>query len=228
VLYDLEQAQLAHQDANPWQERIALLTEAIQTIETDLLALERLPASPTYDLPPTPVEQIEVSIAEPSSVSFRIGGERFHYEEAIDWAERGTTIVRGELHHRTGSPSRLLPPSVPASLADDLVAHLTDSLFAFAVDLRDRRLEDKPLPSTATLADLASPCPECGGWRDWNGICPVCKRRAWQRQQLIAEATRLEQEREREAADQEKWAERLPVAQRRLADIDAELAALGD
>jgi hypothetical protein len=226
-LFDVEQAERALKTDNPWRRRILLLDEAMATIQSDLDAVTDQPKSASYELPPTPIEQIEVSPAEPSSVTFRIGDETFHYEEAVDWAERGTTVVRGDFRHQLGSASRLVPLAIPASLADDLVAHLTDSLFAFATDLRDRKLEAEAPPDSPTLADLATPCDECGGWRDWNGVCPECQRRSWQQQQLLSEATRLEQERDDEIADQQKWAERLPIARRRLADVDAELASLG-
>lgn len=227
VLFDVDQAEAALQPENPWRERIDLLNEAIATVETDLKALEELPRVESAPLPATPIADIAVSIEEPPSVSFRIGEERFRYEEEIDWAERGTTVVHGELKRSAGEVDRIVPASIPAHLRDDLLAHLTDSLFVFATDLRERKLSDEPPPERATLADLAQPCPDCGGWRDWKGHCPECQRRAYRRQQLDAEADRLAAEREHEAEELARWADRLPVARRRLADVDAEIAALG-
>jgi hypothetical protein len=108
-----------------------------------------------------------------------------------------------------------------------LSRHLADSVFVFATDLRDRALAGEPLPTAPTLADLAQPCPDCGGWRDWHGRCSTCTQRAFERQQLHAEAERLRREQAKEEEERHKWAERLPFARRRLADIDAELATLG-
>jgi hypothetical protein len=228
ALYDLTQAELAHAEENPWRERVLLLTEALETVDRDRDALKNLPKRESFPLPPVPIVIQEVRTEEPPAVTFRIGDETFHYDEDLDWAERGTTVVRGDLQPRTGDPGALPMDSVPEGSRSGLIDHLTDSLFAFATDLRDRALAGEPVPESATLADLARPCPECGGWQDWKGHCPECKRRQWQRQQLDAEAERLERERTAEMEDQAKWAERLPIARRRIADIDAELAALGE
>jgi hypothetical protein len=107
-----------------------------------------------------------------------------------------------------------------------LIRHLQESLDVFALDLRERSLEGTALPTGATLADLARPCPVCGDWLDWKGHCDACARRAWQRQNLKAEAARIEKEREDEESDRHKWAERLPVARKRLADIEGDIAVL--
>jgi hypothetical protein len=227
ALYDLSQSELAHEDENPWRERVLLLTEALETVDRDRDALRNLPKRESFPLPPVPIVIQEVRTEEPPSVTFQIGDETFRYEEDLDWAERGTSVVHGDLQHRAGD-SRALPlDGVPDESRSELIDHLTDSLFAFATDLRDRALAGEPMPDSPTLADLARPCPECGGWRDWNGHCPECRRRQWQRQQLDAEADRLDRERSAELEDQAKWAERLSIARRRMADIDDELAALG-
>ena len=60
----------------------------------------------------------------------------------------------------------------------------------------------------------------------WRGASAIGAQRAWRRQQLHAEAQRLLGEREAEIEDQAKWAERLPAARRRLADVDAEIAKI--
>ncbi|MGH2531433.1 MAG: hypothetical protein ACRDJW_03905 [Thermomicrobiales bacterium] len=227
IIFDVEQAEAALRPENPWQERIALLEEAIGTVDADVKALAELPKVESTSLSATPIEEIAVSIAEPPSVSFWIGGETFCYEEEIDWAERGTTVVHGELKQRSGEVERLVPPATPDQVRDALTTHLTDSLFVFATDLRERKLAAEPLPVAPTLAELAQPCPECGGWRDWKGQCPECTRRAFRRQQLGAEVDRLVREQDQERDDLAKWAERVPIARRRLADVDAEIAALG-
>lgn len=227
AVFDVEQAEKALQPDNPWRARMALLAEALQTVETDRRALADLPKVESVAAPATRIEDIEVTIEEPPAVSFRVGAQQFRYEEDLDWAERGRSVVQGDLRLRTGDAAKLVPSSVTGPVAAELAAHLEDSFFVFATDLRDRVINGEPLPAPATLADLAQPCPECGGWRDWRGTCPECKQRAFRRQHLDAEAVRLESERAREEEERAKRAERLPVARRRLADVDAEIAALG-
>ncbi|MFL5758475.1 MAG: hypothetical protein ACJ789_01980 [Thermomicrobiales bacterium] len=228
ALFDLAQARLALEEDNPWQQRIALLSEALESVERDLEALEQLPKREVPGLPATPIAIDGVRAEEPAAVKFRVGEEAFHFEADLDWAERGGPVVHGELLHRSGNPEALIPNYMANDLRSELAAHLTDSLFVFATDLRDRAVNDEPLPANPTLADLAQPCPDCGGWRDWRGNCAECKRRQLRRQQLEAEGQRLDREREAESDDQEKWAERVPVARRRLADIDVDIAALGE
>lgn len=226
IEYDLERAESARHPDNPWQERIALLDESLATVDADLAALDNLPPEPTYPLPATPITGIETTGGEPAAIRFQIGPEHFLYEEETDWDQRGGPVVRGELRRRSGDPIALIPPATPEELRPALATHLVDSVTVFATDLRDRTLDGEPLPEQPTLADLARPDPECGGWLDWRGASATCARRAWQRQQLRAEALRLATEREAEQADRVKWAERLPLVHRRLADIDTEIAKL--
>jgi hypothetical protein len=228
AMFDLSQAEIALEDDNPWRQRVQLLTEALEGVERDLEELDNLPRRDLPSLPATQIEILEVKAEEPASISFRIGEESFLYEEDLDWAERGGPVVHGELQPRSGNPEALVPESVQEKLKSELIDHLVDSLFVFATDLRDRALSGEPLPAEPTLSDLARPCPECGGWQDWRGNCSECKRRQWRRQQLEAEGERLDAERTAEIEDQGKWSERLPVARKRIAEIDAEIAALGD
>jgi hypothetical protein len=227
AMYDLSQAEHALEDDNPWLQRVQLLTEALEAVERDLEVLDNLPKRELPNLPATQIEILQVKAEEPAAISFRVGDQTFLYEEDLDWAERGGPIVHGELQHRSGDPEALVPESVPPELKSELIDHLVDSLFVFATDLRDRTLSGEPLPAAPKLSDLARPCPECGGWQDWRGNCSECKRRQWRRQQLEAEGERLDAERTAEMEDQAKWSERLPVARKRLAEIDAEIAALG-
>lgn len=226
--YDLERAESARRPDNPWQERVALLDESLATVDADLAALASLPPEPSVPLPATPITAIESSGGEPATVRFQIGPEQFAYEEETDWDQRGGPVVRGELRRRSGDAAALVPPTTPDELRPTLAAHLVDSVTVFATDLRDRTLDGEPLPEQPTLTDLARPDPECGGWLDWRGASATCARRAWQRQQLQAEALRLTGEREEALDDRVKWAERLPIARRRLADIDTEIARLTD
>ena len=224
VAFDLERAESATRPDNPWQERIDLLAESIAGVEADLAALAALPPEPSFPLPETPITGIEATAGEPAAVRFAIGPERFLFEEETDWDQRGGPRVRGDLRQRTGDAAALLPPDTPPDRRDALAAHLADGLSVFATDLRDRALDGEPLPASPTLADLARPCPECGGWRDWRGHCDACARRAWQRQTLRQELARFDAERTAEAEDRHTWTERLPIARRRLADVDAQIA----
>ena len=229
LLFDLDQGELALQPDNPWQQRIDLLTAAIATVDADLALLAATPPEPGIPLPPTEIAGIQASAPKDgeATVRFSIGGERFVFGEAVDWDQRGGAVVRGDLRQLQGDSAALVPGTVPAARASILAAHLADSVFVFATDLRDRALAGTPLPSTPTLADLAKPCPICGGWRDWRGRCPTCTAADQQRQGLRTEVARLERDRAAEGEDRHRWIERLPIARRRLADVDADLAALG-
>lgn len=224
--YDLDRAQAARQPDNPWRERIELLNRSLTTIEDDLRGLAATSPAPSFPLPATPVEEIEVSGVEPAYVAISIGGERFRWEEEPDWDQRGGPVVRGQLRQTHGDARSLVPLEIPVEHRDHLAGQLAESINVLAHDLRDRALEGAPLPESPTLADLARPCPECGGWRDWRGNCGTCAARAFRRQTLLGEAARLAQERAEEEADRAKWAERLSVARKRLADAEAEIAKL--
>lgn len=226
LLYDVEQGEMATAEDNPWKSRIELLTQAMETVTDDLKALKEAPPSPFVPLPATPIE-IGAVVTDPvASVRFMIAPETFAYSEERDWAERGHQLIRTELIRREGDPARLLPDDVPADLRKPLLSHLTDSLFVFASDLRDRTLDGGALPPQATLADLARPCPTCGGWTDWRGTCQACASRAASEAALKREERRLLDERASEAEEQHRVTERLPLARRRLRDVDAQIAAL--
>ncbi len=228
ILFDIEQGELALRPENPWQERIDLLGDALGTIDADREALARRRPEPTFPLPPIPITDIATTSGDEATVRFAIGGEPFAFAEEVDWDERGGAVVRGDLRHQVGDTARLVPDETPCDLRKALAHHLAGSVTVFATDLRDRAIAGEPLPAAPTLADLARPCPKCGGWSDWHGRCPACTRRDLERQALNAEAARLEAERSREAEERHRWAERLPIAHRRLADIEADLAALGE
>jgi len=224
--YDLERAVAARQPENPWRERMALLDLSLATIEDDLRALDTTPRLTPIPLPETPITGITVNLEEPVSIAFAIGPEHFLWEEEADWDQRGGPVVRGQVQQRSGNAAALVPKGIPADRREALEQHLTESVTVFTLDLRDRALDGEPLPAAPALADLARPCPECGNWLDWRGHCASCATRAWRRQNLRQEAIRIAQERDEEEADRYKWAERLSVARKRLADIDAEVAKL--
>jgi len=227
LLYDVEQGELALRPENPWQDRIALLDEAIAAVEAERAALAAEPPAPTFPVPPIPITDVAATAGEPAAVSFAIDGEAFRFEEEIDWDQRGGPRVRGELRQQSGDAARLVPPETPPDRRDALAAHFAASVAVFATDLRDRAVEGTSLPDAPTRADLAQTCPECGGWKDWRGHCAACTERAWRRQALDAEVERLATEQATAAEERRRQAERLPIARRRLADLDAELAAVG-
>lgn len=224
ILFDIEQGELAASPENPWTARIALLTDALATVSDDLAAAAEVQPGPWHPLPATPIAIGEVTAGDVVSVAFMVGSEIFRYEEEPDWAERGHQITRGELILREGDASALLPPDVPPGLRDALRAHLEDSLFVFASDLRNRVLDEEPLPNGPTLADLARPCPTCGGWSDWHGTCQACARRQAAMGALKREERRLLDERNEEAEERHRLVEGLPLARRRLRDVEADLA----
>jgi hypothetical protein len=224
--YDLERAESARLPENPWQERITLLDHSLATVEADLQALDVVPPFTPVPLPETPLTDVTVSLEEPVSVAFSIGPEQFRWDEEVDWDQRGGPVVRGQLRQVSGDVANILPAHVPPDRRDDLLRHLAESVTVLAIDLRDRALEGEPLPAHITLADLARPCPACGDWLDWLGHCATCAQRAWKRQNLRQEAVRLAKEREELEEDRYKWSERLTVARKRFADVEAELAAV--
>ncbi|MDQ3539666.1 MAG: hypothetical protein M3440_03180 [Chloroflexota bacterium] len=228
ILYDVRQGEQAQAENNPWQNRIALLTEALTTVSDDLKRLAAAPKSPYHPLPPTPINIDQVEGGDAVVVVLRVGDERFEYAEELDWAERGHQIARTDLVRRSGDPARLLPDDTPAELRSALKRHLTNSLFVLATDLRERLLDGEPLPEQITLADLAGPCPECGGWTDWRGTCQACAQRAAAAAELKREEVRLLDERAAEAEERHRLVDRLGIARRRLHDVEIEIAALSD
>lgn len=228
VLFDVERAEAATSPDNPWQERVDLLGESLAEIEADLAALDQERESPGVTLPETPITRIAAIGDEPATVAFTIGGEHFRFEEERDWDQRGGPVVRGDLRRRSGDVAKVIPANLATNreLVEELTDHLAASVVVLATDLRDRAVDGAPLPAQPTLADLARPCEECGGWRDWRGTCDRCAERAFRRQRLRAEADRLRGERDAEADERRKWADRLPIAYRRLADVEAEIARL--
>ena len=135
--------------------------------------------------------------------------------------------MRGQVVQRSGNAAVLVPPEVPEERREELERHLAESAAVFALDLRDRALGSEPLPERPSPGrSCRRPCPVCGNWLDWRGHCDTCAARAYRRQTLCAEAARLAQERDDEEEDRHKWSEQFPVARKRLADLDADIARL--
>lgn len=228
ILFDLEQGELAASPDNPWTRRIALLTDAMTSVSDDLAEATTIQRGPYHPVPPAPITIGMIETGAAASVEFSVGDNRFVYSEDPDWAERGHQIARMELVRRTGDVDSLVPDDTPGDVRGDLRAHLSDSLFVMASDLRDRTLDGEPLPTNPTLADLAAPCPVCGGWTDWRGTCQACARRNARIMELKREEGRLLDERAREADERRRLVEGIPLARKRLRDVEADLARLSE
>lgn len=223
--FDIDQGELASSPDNPWTHRIELLSEALVNVEDDLQQAEQVEPGPYHPVPATPITDLRIERGEGIALSFRIGGEAFAFEEVLDWAERGTQIARPELVQTNGDVAALVPADTPAELVEPLRRHLRESVITFAIDLRDRTLDDESLPANPTLADLAPPCEACGGWTDWKGHCDACSTRKARVQELFRERTRLLKERANEAEERHRLADRLPLARHRMRDLENEIAA---
>ncbi len=125
----------------------------------------------------------------------------------------------------SGDVAALIPAEFSQDQRAALETHLRQSLFVFASDIRDRTLEGNALP-VATLADLARPSAEHGGWLDWAGQSANQQAKEEARHNLLAERSRLETERAQLVEDQVRTAENLPIARRRLADLEREIETL--
>lgn len=223
--FDVDQGELASDPDNPWTHRIELLSEALVNVEEELRQAEQVQPGPYHPVPATPITDLRVDRGNGIALSFRIGNEGFAFEEVLDWAERGTQIARPELVQTAGDVSVLVPAKTPPELVEPLRQHLRDSVVTFAIDARDRTLDEEPLPADATLADLARPCKECGGWTDWKGHCDTCSTRKARAQELFRERTHLLKERANEAEERHRLADRLPLARHRMRDLENEIAA---
>jgi hypothetical protein len=224
ILFDIEQGELAASPDNPWLDRIALLGEAMETVTQDSRVVQNVIPGPFAPLPPHPISINAVEDdGEIATVTFSIGDEQFRYAEDPDWADRSRLVTRGELQRKQGNPAALVPSSVPEDLRDALTEHLTSSLFVFASELRDNMLDGEPQPGNPLLSDLAPPCPVCGGWTDWRGTCQNCARRSARLMELKREEGRLLDERASEAEERRRLIEGLPLARKRLRDVEAEI-----
>jgi hypothetical protein len=226
--YDIGQAELAQAEENRWTERIDEINAAIEQARRDIdTTLDSPPGWTPQPLPAWPVVVEIVKPEEPAEARLRVGEVSFVYSEAIDWAERGHQKAPPELRRVEGEVERLMPDSIPDERRSELRDHLAHGLSTLVNQLRDDALDGRTTPPL-TLADLASPCPVCGGWRDLKGRCPACQKREWAADRLRADVERLIKERNDQLDELAKLRERLPVLRRQLADTEAELAGMGN
>lgn len=224
--FEVEQGELAQSESNPWSERITLLNDTLATIKADREAVIATPDAPSWQVPDVPIDNLIGTAEEPSSIRFAIASEPFLYAEEIDWDQRGGAVVRGDLRHQEGDVFAILPVETPQALRQALSDHLVSSLMTFATDMRNRSLDDEALPAHISLRDLAAPCHECGGWQEWGGRCPACTERDMRLQTLHMELLRIHDDRTAEAETRHQLIEHLPLARRRLASVEAELAVV--
>ena len=225
LVHDVTSAEEAGMERNRWRTEIALIDQAVAEIERDVSEIGVTLPPPGMVLPPVPITEITSETDPVVRVRFRIGVVDFAFAEEIDWAERGFQLARGELIPEHGDVAAIIPTNVPDSERAQLRSHLERSLFAFASDVRDRTLAEQELP-TATLADLAPPSQDFGGWLDWTGQSAIQQSQVTERHRLRTELERLRVERARLIDDEAATAERLPIARRRLMELDREIEAI--
>ena len=225
--FDIEQGELAQGQDNPWRERITLLQESMATVAADRAQLAALGPEPTWPVPALPVTDVAVAVAEPTRVSFRMGGQLFEFVEATDWDNRGGMVVRGDLRQTLGDSSMISAGSSGTSPPSGWLPTLDPALLAFALALRDAALEGTARPAVTTLRDVLREDDEVGGWTNLHGTNNIRVQRAYRRQELRAEEERLRLELTREDEQRRTLVDRLPVARKRLATVMDDLENLG-
>ncbi|MFN3337928.1 MAG: hypothetical protein ACK42I_10580, partial [Thermomicrobium sp.] len=203
------------------------LEAALAELEAELTHLEVSPVRTPE--PPLPAVAVQVRVdveAQPATVSLEIDGMTFHWVEEVDWAERGHQIAPARLRRVEGDVAALLEEVGYGCPQEELRETLAASLELLAADALAAARREGVVWVPLTLADLARPCERCGGWRDVRGRCPTCAARDWQRQQLLLERNRLRQERDEVYRDWQRTRDRLPVARRQLAEVEADIRAL--
>lgn len=221
--YDIALAESAHANSNRWKARIEELNQAIEMTRADIEAVETAPGGQTpVLLPDWPVKIKNVQPEEPSEVTYVIGDAFFRYSEEIDWAERGHQRTELQLRRFEGNVDDLIPSGLSDQEQHALREHLTHSTGALAAQLRHNALEGNP-EIDITLADMATPCPDCPGWRDLLDRCLQCQRRAWEASELRAEVDRLIDERNGQLDEEQRWREALPILRRQLQSAVTEL-----
>ncbi|MCS7050259.1 MAG: hypothetical protein NZL87_01445 [Thermomicrobium sp.] len=227
LLHDLSRAEEAGQPENRWTERIGELEAALAALEEELAALDAMPtASPSGPLPALPIAVTVEPRAEPACVSLTVGEATFRWVEEIDWAERGHQVAPPRLRLVDGAVTTWLAALGIADANSPLPDVVSASLELVAADALAAARREGGAWVPLTLADLARPCERCGGWCDVRGRCPTCAARAWQREQLLLERNRLRQERDEVFRDWQRTRDRLPVIQRQLTEVEADIRSL--
>lgn len=224
--YDLSLSEQALRPENRWTERLRELDAAIGELEGRIAELDPAPSpSPEPELPPVPVEVAVEPEETPATVTLTIAGMPLRWVEEIDWAERGHQLAPARLRRSEGEVAEVLRAVGYRMPSPALLETLAASLELVAADALSAARRERVWTPVA-LANLARPCDRCGGWRDVRGRCPTCAAREWERQQLLLERNRLRQERNEVFRDWQRARDRLPVIQRQLAEVEAEIRQL--
>jgi hypothetical protein len=185
----------------------------------------RPPVLQPQPLPPVPVE-VRVDLqASPVTVELEISGVVLRWIEEVDWAERGHQIAPAQLRRVEDELEKELAAVGYRDPSPELLATLAASADLVAADALET-VRRRQVWTDIRLDDLARPCPACGGWRDLRDRCPTCAARAWQVQQLILERNRLRRERDEVFRDWQRARDRLPIIQRQLAEVEADIRQL--
>jgi len=224
--YDLMLAEQALQPENRWTERLRELDAAIADLEEQRKAFETMPSVlQPHPLPPVPVE-VRVAVGEsPATVELEISGVVLRWVEEVDWAERGHQLAPAQLRRVEGELENVLTAVGYRDPSPELLATLEASADLVAADALESARR-RQVWTEIRFADLARPCPACGGWRDLRDRCPTCAARAWQVQQLVSERNRLRRERDEVFRDWQRARDRLPIIQRQLAEVEADIRQL--
>lgn len=237
--FDIEKAETALEEQNRWSERVAEINQAIEQGKADASEILK----PSNPQPPVALDPLSIDIdkidpgrnlmtnfvvgeevdpGDPADIRFTIGPAGFRYTDEIDWSERGHNRSEAELRRVAGDINLLLPPGLPESRRAKLHDHLAHSLSTYAEALQSNAFDGQAQP-TLTLADMATPCPVCGEWRDWKDRCPSCQRRQWEAAQIHDEIDRLYDERNQQLEEAQSWRDRLPILRRQLDEAQKEL-----
>ncbi|WP_448576687.1 hypothetical protein [Thermomicrobium sp.] len=224
--YDLMLAEQALQPENRWTERLRELDAAIADLEEQRKALESVPpVLLPYPLPSVPVE-VRVDLGESlATVELEISGVVLRWVEEVDWAERGHQLAPARLRRVEGELGEVLAAVGYREPSPELLATLAASADLVAADALES-VRRRQVWTEIRLDDLARPCPACGGWRDLRDRCPTCAARAWQAQHLVSERNRLRRERDEVFRDWQRTRDRLPIIQRQLAEVEADIRQL--
>lgn len=226
ILAGVAQAQLAAQSGNPWNDRAGTIDVALATIAVELERLDAPVFPGNWPIPPLPITLLQVQSDPQAMVTFRLGEQEHHYEAEIDWAERGSTVYHGDLTGGAVDFASLLHQVAGQSDAPFLAEDLQRIPFVFATACQEAAERGDELPAASTLRDISSPCPVCGRWRDMHGICLTCEERNRKRACLLAEQERLRGQRQAALDERDRLRDHLPIAQRRLAEIDMQIAGI--
>ena len=225
--YDLERALAARQPENPWRERMELLDRSLATIEDDLRALDADPAA----APDFTSRDADHGHRGPAG---RAGQRRLHDRTGTVSLGRGDRLGPARRARRARADSAALGKCRRARAARGPGPSDAKSWSGISPRAhRSSRSTCATAPSTASRYPSGRrwpiwPAPaRCAGTGSIGAVTATpAPTRAYRRQTLRAEAARLAQERDDEEEDRHKWSERFPVARKRLADLDADIARL--